>query len=60
MARDPAYFEKPLDFHGFRFVDPRVLAGLEQPGFNIPETAKPSQLTDTSNSQLWGTGRMAW
>ncbi|EZF23054.1 hypothetical protein H112_04207 [Trichophyton rubrum D6] len=59
MARDPAYFEKPLDFHGFRFVDPRVLAGLEQPGFNIPETAKPSQLTDTSNSQLWGTGRMA-
>ncbi|EGD92510.1 hypothetical protein TESG_00083 [Trichophyton tonsurans CBS 112818] len=59
MARDPANFEKPLEFHGFRFVDPRVLAGLEQPGFNIPDSAKPSQLTDTSNSQLWGTGRMA-
>lgn len=56
MSRDERLYERAAEFHGFRHVEPEVLEQLEQ-GFE--HFGKPSQLTETKNSQLWGTGRMA-
>ncbi|EEQ30552.1 conserved hypothetical protein [Microsporum canis CBS 113480] len=60
MMRDPANFEKPLEFHGLRFVQPELLADLNGSPFGKLETNKPTQLTDVADWQAWGTGRMAW
>jgi hypothetical protein len=60
MMRDAANYAKPLEFHGFRFVDPTLLVTLDSSNFQIPAPGKPTQLTDLADWQVWGTGWMAW
>lgn len=59
IMQDPEHYPRPLEFNGFRFVDPRhidrenIANSLLQP--------QPSKLTDVGNTyHVWGTGRMAW
>ncbi|TGO61264.1 hypothetical protein BOTNAR_0131g00100 [Botryotinia narcissicola] len=62
MMQDPKEYPEPLQFRGFRFVDPVLLPGAELPQIN--RYARPthaSKLTDVNGSfHVWGTGRMAW
>ena len=60
MMRDPANFSQSHEFHGFRFVDPALLASFKSSEFHRPQPGASSQLTDLAGWQLWGTGRMAW
>lgn len=61
MMRDARNYALPLEFHGFRHVDPATLASLDNLGsFESPEPAKASLITDVNDWQIWGTGRMAW
>lgn len=63
MARRSEDQPEPLKFHGFRFVDTRLLRDYDaahhsQKGL---QTRSPSKFTDTGgNWQVWGTGRMTW
>ncbi|KAI9644960.1 hypothetical protein NHQ30_006995 [Ciborinia camelliae] len=60
MMRDAANYAEPLEFHGFRFVNLNILEGLNDlSNFQVPKPAKPSELTDLVDWQVWGTGRMA-
>jgi cytochrome P450 len=60
MHRDPKYWAKPLDFHGFRFVEPTLYdAILSATQFEVPEPGKQSAFNEVLNWQLWGTGRNA-
>ncbi|CAH0024714.1 unnamed protein product [Clonostachys rhizophaga] len=55
------YYPSPKSFSGFRFVDPALLAAVDE-DTNPPAArqAKHSKLTDVDHSFLmWGTGRMA-
>lgn len=52
-------YPEPLEFNGFRFVDPLHL-GPKAGNFKVLQT-KPSKLTDIDDTfHVWGTGRMAW
>ncbi|RDL36451.1 Cytochrome P450 [Venustampulla echinocandica] len=60
MHRDPAYWAKALEFHGFRFVEPTLYkAILSATEFEIPEPGKESAFNEVLDWQLWGTGRNA-
>ncbi|KAL6876964.1 cytochrome P450 [Trichoderma novae-zelandiae] len=60
MMSDARYYTDPLQFQGFRFVDPKrldkQLSALS--GHRVPQEA-PSSFTDVNDWQLWGTGRSA-
>jgi hypothetical protein len=69
MMRDPANYTDPLKFDGFRFVDPERLAAIDEVSSRsvesdlkagISHSGKDSRLTDVTDWQVWGTGRMAW
>lgn len=52
------YYPAPLEFSGFRFVDPALVPRDLPSHVSQP---KPSKLADVDDSFLmWGTGRMAW
>ena len=52
------FYPEPLEFNGFRFVDPAIVPG--QLRSHISQK-RPSKLVDVDESFLmWGTGRMAW
>ena len=57
MMRDPINYAKPLEFHGFRFVDPSLLH--IDGSIKYEELDKPSQFTDLNDWLLWGAGRNA-
>jgi cytochrome P450 len=63
MMLDARHYTAPLEFQGFRFVDPGVLEK------HVPQTTShttsqmqgvPSKFTDVGDWLLWGTGRSAW
>lgn len=64
----PEYYPTPDTFSGLRFVDPEILATLNDSqnpmDSDMPahiSQPKPSKLTDVDYGFLmWGTGRMAW
>jgi cytochrome P450 len=61
MLRDPKNWVDPLEFYGFRHLNPEMLKAVESPvEFRSPEPEKAALLTDTRGWQTWGTGRMAW
>jgi hypothetical protein len=61
MMRNPDFYPEPLQFHGFRFVDWKVLDDAGLTTFKMPQPEGPSNLTDTEgNRHVWGTGRMTW
>jgi len=61
MHRDPAYYAKADDFHGFRFIKPSLYETLlENTAFEMPEPGKASEFNSVPDWQLWGTGRNAW
>ncbi|KAI1824544.1 cytochrome P450 [Xylaria intraflava] len=65
MNLDSAHYASANEFHGFRFVEPEVLARAFSrdsslpDSFKIPEPGKASQFVELSDWQLWGTGRSA-
>jgi cytochrome P450 len=60
IMQDEHYYPSPLDFNGFRFVDPELLVGAAA-GVNKVMQPEPSKLTDIGyHFHVWGTGRMAW
>ena len=61
MMSDARYYTDPLQFQGFRFVDPKLLDKQLSAvsGHRVPQQA-PSSFTDVNDWQLWGTGRSAW
>ncbi|TGO13200.1 hypothetical protein BTUL_0074g00060 [Botrytis tulipae] len=61
MHRDPAYYAKSSEFHGFRFVEPSLYRTIQETTkFEIPELGKSSEFVSVPDWQLWGTGRIAW
>ncbi len=61
MMRDPANYAQPLQFHGFRHLGPSTLASLEHSqSFESPEPEKALPMTDATEWQVWGTGRLSW
>ncbi|KAL8993766.1 MAG: hypothetical protein Q9169_006098 [Polycauliona sp. 2 TL-2023] len=60
MMKDPAHFTAPQEFSGFRFVEPQLLADLNSPQSQTPQPGQAHQLTDATDWQVWGTGRMVW
>jgi hypothetical protein len=61
MMRDPENWTRPLEFYGFRHVAPEILASLGAPSsFESPQPEKALPITDVTEWQVWGTGRMAW
>ena len=55
MMRDPAYYNDPAEFDGFRFIDK---TSMEKPSVPI---ASISRYTDTEPKFLfWSHGRRAW
>jgi cytochrome P450 len=57
MMQSATHYPSPLDFQGFRFVDPRVLSAVK----GEVRQPEPSKLTDPGNTfHVWGTGRMVW
>ncbi|KAI7774340.1 ent-kaurene oxidase [Diaporthe eres] len=60
MASDPAYFARPQEFHGFRFVDRGYLETVDHGADYVrPPPGTKSGLTEVAEWQLWGTGRCA-
>jgi cytochrome P450 len=60
MNVDSTYYSDPTQFHGFRFVRPEVLDKASKTlsgSFTIPEGQEPSEFTELSDWQLWGTGK---
>lgn len=63
LMQTPEHYPQPLEFHGFRFVEPARLVGLEDATLAKHQALQPepSKLTDVGGSfHVWGTGRMAW
>ena len=61
MMRDEANWTQALEFHGFRHVDPTILAAMDSDStFQSPQPEKALPITDVTEWQVWGTGRMAW
>lgn len=60
MMKDPAHFAAPQAFSGFRFVEPELLVDLDRSRLQVPQPAQPRYLTDATDWQVWGTGRMVW
>lgn len=61
MMRDAANYAKPLEFHGFRHVEPSILESqnMAAGAFASPQPEKAAPLTEVKDWQFWGTGRMA-
>ena len=60
IMHDPEFFPDPLQFHGFRFADPAIVAQIAGSDFKTPQP-KPSKLTDYDNTyHVWGIGRTTW
>jgi cytochrome P450 len=58
IMQDPKYYPSPLQFNGFRFVEPSLLNDKDGK-FEVSQPT-PSKLTDVDNTyHVWGTGRMA-
>ncbi|KAL8636995.1 MAG: hypothetical protein Q9228_005685 [Teloschistes exilis] len=60
MMKDPAHFAAPQAFSGFRFVKPELLVDLDRSRLQVPQPGQPRSLTDATDWQVWGTGRMVW
>lgn len=63
MNVDSTHYSDPTQFHGFRFVRPEVLDKASKTfsgAFKIPEGQEPSDFTELSDWQLWGTGKSSW
>lgn len=60
--QSPELYPDPLQFHGFRFVDPVTLDKLGTEGLKGTSSKNsPAKLTDVDATWLvWGTGRMKW
>lgn len=59
IMQSPEHYPAPLQFNGFRFVDPERFGDGAVPAG--PMQPRPSKLTDVNNAwHVWGTGRMAW
>lgn len=54
MMRDAANLSQPHEFHGFRFVEPALLAGLESSGFQRPQPGAPSALRELAGVTALG------
>ncbi|KAF1852230.1 cytochrome P450 [Cucurbitaria berberidis CBS 394.84] len=53
-----AHYPQPLDFNGFRFVDPKMFNNQDM-SINEAFQLHASKLTDVGNTyHVWGTGRM--
>ena len=53
MMRDSQYYENPLEFNAFRFINNTSTSSTD--------AVKPSKLTDASEDWLvWGAGRILW
>lgn len=60
LMQTEQHYPSPLDFNGFRFVNPQTLDEMTK-AVNQVFQPKESKLTDVGNSyHVWGTGRMAW
>ncbi|KAM0262161.1 hypothetical protein ACHAQJ_001904 [Trichoderma viride] len=62
MMLDARHYTAPLEFQGFRFVEPSVLQKTfpETTGEKVSQLqGTPSNFTDIGDWQLWGTGRSA-
>ena len=60
LMQDGKHYPQPLEFSGFRFVDPELLKDGETDVKKILQP-KSSKLTDVGiDFHVWGTGRMAW
>jgi len=60
LMQSGAYYPQPLEFNGFRFVDPRLFEEMDI-SMNATFQPSPSKLTDLGNTfHMWGTGHMAW
>ncbi|KAI1412118.1 cytochrome P450 [Hypoxylon sp. FL1857] len=58
MMQSPEHYPDPLQFSGFRFADPQLVALIA--GVDGPMQPQPSKLADVNYSwHVWGTGRMA-
>ncbi|KAF4633231.1 hypothetical protein G7Y89_g4888 [Cudoniella acicularis] len=58
IMTNPTFYPTPLDFHGFRFAPPDVVAALDA-AFKVPQE-KSTRLVDVDSTfHVWGTGRMA-
>lgn len=59
IMTDATQFPRPLEFSGFRFIDPEKTGSqTTKPHISQPS---PSKLTDANDTfHVWGTGRMTW
>ena len=61
MMQNPEHYPEPLEFRGFRFVDPAILNEDMPPKSQSAQPTRASKLIDVNGSwHVWGTGRMAW
>ncbi|KAL8888276.1 MAG: hypothetical protein Q9192_006202, partial [Flavoplaca navasiana] len=63
LMQSPSHYPDATVFHGFRFVDPDILTGAANPGFQTILQEYPTKFTDTNGRDdtwhVWGTGRMS-
>ncbi|KAL9636718.1 MAG: hypothetical protein Q9204_002142 [Flavoplaca sp. TL-2023a] len=63
LMQSPSHYPDATVFHGFRFVDPDILTGAANPGFQTILQEYPTKFTDTNGKDdtwhVWGTGRMS-
>ncbi|KAI1121769.1 cytochrome P450 [Nemania abortiva] len=58
LMQSGSHYPDPLEFNGFRFVDPSTITESAKVSKSFQE--KPSRLVDVDNTfHVWGTGRMA-
>lgn len=54
MHRNPAYWAKALEFHGFRFLEPKLFeAILSSTQFETLEPGKESVFSEVHNRPPW-------
>lgn len=60
IMTNPQDYPNPLEFQGFRFVDP-ASSKEDLPVTLLSGGTRSSNLTDCNSSwHVWGTGRMTW
>lgn len=63
IMQERTHYPHPLEFNGFRFVDPAILnADLKAAAINnVMQPDGPSKLVDpATHFHVWGTGRIMW
>jgi hypothetical protein len=60
LMQTGAHYPQPLDFNGFRFVDPGLFSEEDMSANKVFQPAA-TNFTDVGNTyHVWGTGRMTW